>query len=371
MITIIGGGVFGLAIGWYLARANRPVTIFEKNKVGSGSTGVAAGMLMPWKLSASFSLDLFNLQRAGHSLWSDFAAELIEQSAIDIGYKTDGRIFVALDKKAVKRFQKQFNYHQQASIPVEWLSGDEARSREPILGSNVEAGIFSPMAGQVDNLQLAIALKTAFLQAGGNLREHTAVDEILIEHNQVRGVRLADEAVKTDTVILASGAWSGQIGGLPLSLREIIEPLKGQTVILQMPYDRPFLGHQVIGAIYLVPRPDGRLIVGTTVEEDAGFNTDPTAAGVMHILRKAMDIAPAVGDLRVIEIGAGLRPTGPGRLPVLGQTEIEGLVMASGGHSHGILLSPVVAQSISQLILSGQTAEVIKPFGIYSALQRK
>jgi glycine oxidase len=319
-------------------------------------------MLMPWKLSPSFSLELFNLQQASHRLWPEFAAELVEQSTLDIGYQTDGRIFVALDKKAVKRFQKQFDYHKQAGFPVEWLSGDEARRREPILGQNVEAAIFSPLGQQVDNLLLVAALKAAFVQTGGTLREHSSVDEILVEHNQVHGVQLAGETVDTDTVILAAGAWSGQIGGLSPLLREIIEPLKGQTVTLQMPSDKPFLTHQIIGAIYLVPRPDGRLIVGTTVEEDAGFNTDPTAAGVMHILRKAMDIAPAVGDLPVVEIGASLRPVGPGRLPVLGVTEIEGLIMASGGHSHGILLSPIVAQSISRLVISGQTAEVIKPF---------
>lgn len=361
-IIIIGGGVFGLTIGWYLARAGQPVTIFEKGQVGRGATWAAAGMLMPWKLSKNFSADLFALQQESHKLWPAFARRLSAHTDVDIQYQTDGRYFVAMGKKGMKRFEKQYHFHRQIGFPLEWLSGAEARRREPAFGPNVVAAIFTPLAHRVDNRQLIRAVRQAFLQAGGTLREHTPVREILTERNQVRGVQLSQKTVPGRTVILAAGAWSGQIEGLPPSLQATVRPRKGQTLTLQMAANKPLLSRPVIGPVYLVPRADGRLVVGTTVEREAGFDTAPTAGGVFHILRKAGQILPDIKNLPLVEIGAGLRPTGPNRLPVLGPTGVEGLIAATGGHSYGILLSPVVAQAISRLVCTGQTPEAIKPF---------
>lgn len=362
-IVIIGGGVFGLSIGWFLARAGRPVTIFERDRVGQGATRAAAGMLMPWKLSKTFSDELFALQQAGYHLWPAFARELSTQTGVDLHYQTDGRYFVALDEKAVNRFRQQYRYHRRIGFEIEWLRGDEARRRLPALGPEIAAAIFTPMAHYVDNRRLVEALREAFLRAGGTLRERTAVQVITVEHNRVGGVRLAAETVAAETVIVAAGAWSGRVGGLPPDLSALVQPLKGQTLTLQMAPNRPLLAQPVIGPVYLVPRPDGRLIVGTTVEEEAGFDITPTAAGLYFILKKAQQIVPAIKELPLVEMSAGLRPTAANRLPLLGATPTAGLLLATGGHSYGILLSPVVAQTISQLVLSGQTAELIKPFG--------
>ncbi len=362
MITIIGGGIFGLTIGWYLARAGHRVTIFEQGEAGRGATWSAAGMLMPWKLSNTFSSDLFALQRESHNLWPEFVRELSAASDIDIHYQTTGRYFVALDEKAAKRFQRQFKFHRQAGFPLEWLSGDEARERVPNLGPKVAAAMFSPLGHWVDNRCLTAALQQAFLKTGGTLHEQTRVLEVQVDNNQVCGIHLPHETVSSETVILAGGAWSGQIDGLPRPLREMVQPLKGQTLTLQMSHTKPLIEHQIIGPVYLVPRSDGRLVLGTTVEEEAGFDTQPTAGGILDILTKAQDIVPRIKDLPVVEMGAGLRPTGPNRLPVLGPTEIQGLIVATGGHSYGILLSPIVAQAISHLVLNGQTLEIIKPF---------
>ncbi len=362
MITIIGGGVFGLTIGWYLAREGRRVTLVEQGTVGHGATWVAAGMLMPWKLSASFSLDLFTLQRKSHELWPEFVKTLATAAKVDLHYHTNGRYFLALDKKASKRFQKQFDYHQQQGFPLEWLSGDEVRCREPYLGPQIMSAMFSPLGHRVDNRQMVLALSQAFLQAGGNLQEQTPVQGVVIKQSRVQGVRLADKVLPSETVIVATGAWSRQLKGLPAHLQGLVEPIKGQTLTLKMSPDSPLLQRPVIGPVYLVPRSDGRLIVGTTVEDEAGFDTRPTVAGVYHILRKAQDIIPAVETLPIIEMSAGLRPTAHDRKPILGSTEIKGLIMAMGGHSYGILLSPIVAQSICHLVQTGQTAEVIAPF---------
>lgn len=364
MVVIIGGGIFGLAIGWYLARVGCPVTLFEQGQVGRGATWAAAGMLMPWKISPSFNHDLFLLQQASHQLWPAFAQELKAASNVAIHYQTDGRYFVALDEKAVKRLRKQYTIHKQLDFPLRWLTGEAVRQREPYLSPKIQAAIFSSLSHRVDNRRLIKALREAFLNAGGKLREQTRVTAILTDRQQVRGLQLGEEMVGTDTVILAAGAWSGQIKGLPQRLQETIQPLKGQTLTLQMSVTAPLIRHPLIGPVYIVPRRDGRLIVGTTVEEEAGFNTSSTVGGVLQILTKAQQILPAIKELPIVEMGAGLRPTGPERLPVLGTTEIRGLVIASGGHSYGILLSPIVAQAINELVLRGRVIDIIKPFGL-------
>jgi glycine oxidase len=362
MITIIGGGVFGLSIGWRLAQAGRSVTIFEKGKVGHGATWAAAGMLMPWKLSRAFNQALFDLQRAGHALWPEFAADLIDASGIDIEYQTEGRLFVALDEKAVNRFRWQYDYHRRLGFPLDWLTGDEARRYEPGLGPQVEAAIFSSMGHWVDNRQLVAALRQAFVQAGGLLRENTPVIGLEIEQQQVKALRLPTETISTETVILAAGAWSSDLAGLPVQYVDLIQPLKGQTLTLQMSPGQSTLNQPIIGPVYLVPRRDGRLIIGTTVEEEAGFDTRPTVSGVLDILTKAIAIAPSIAMLPIIEMSAGLRPTGPQRLPVLGPTTVDGLILASGGHGYGILLSPIVAQAICQQVLNYETITLIEPF---------
>lgn len=362
MIVIIGGGVFGLAIGWYLARAGRAVTLLEKERIGQSASWAAAGMLMPWKLSDAFDDDLFALQQASYRQWPEFTGLLQAASGVDLGYQTNGRYFVALMAKAASRLHRQYEFHRDLGFPVEWLSGDEVRQREPNLGAQVLAAIFTPMAHDVDNRQLIPALGVVFRQAGGFLREETAVREILVKAGRVQGVRVKDEVLPAETVIVAAGAWSGHIPGLPQQLRDLVRPRKGQSLILQMAPAAPLLKQPVLGPVYLVPRPDGRLIIGATVEREAGFDTRSTAGGVYHMLRKAQAMVPAIGDLPLVEMSAGLRPTGPDRLPVLGSTSIDGLLLATGGHAYGILLAPVVAQAISRLAMTGETSPLIRPF---------
>lgn len=364
MITIIGGGVFGLSMGWYLARAGRAVTIFEQGQVGRGATWAAAGMLMPWKLSDNFSLDLFSLQQTSYQQWPEFAQTLSAQTGVDLDYQTKGRYFLALMDKAVHRFRRQFDFHQSIDVPVEWLSGKQARQRLPQLGPEVLAAIYCPLGHWVDNRQLVIALRKAYLQAGGVLHEQTSVLEIVRERQRVQAVRHAEGVTPAESVIIANGAWSGDLLAdvWPVSEQQWVRPRKGQSLIVQMNPQQPLVEQSLLGPVYLVPRTDGRLIIGTTVERQAGFNTSPTAAGVYHMLRKGMSMVPEIGELPIIELNAGLRPTAPNRLPVLGPTSINGLILATGGHSHGILLAPAVAQAISQWVMQGRIADSIAPF---------
>ncbi len=362
-VLIVGGGVFGLAVGWELARQGQTVTVLEQRQAGRGATWAAAGMLMPWKLSDAFSEALFALQRHSHQLWPAFAANLTHATGIYLAYQIEGRYFLAVTEQSATRLRRQFEYHRQVGLPVEWLNGSQARQLQPALGPDVVAAVFSPAGHWVDNRQVAQALREAFLRAGGTLREQTRVVAVVIENNRVSGVRLVDDVMlPASTVIVAAGAWASQLQGLPLLLRNAVHPRKGQTLVLQMDTAAPLVRHNLIGPVYMVPRPDGRLIIGTTVEREAGFDTQATAGGVFHMLRKARQLVPAVDDLPLVEVGAGLRPTGPERLPLLGFTNVNGLLVAMGGHSYGILLAPAVGQAIAQAVLTGQVAPIIAPF---------
>jgi glycine oxidase len=279
-----------------------------------------------------------------------------------LDYQTKGRFFVALTEKVRKRLRKQYEFHRESGISVEWLTGSEARYRAPYLGPRVEAAVFSPLGHAVDNRQVVTALRRLFLQSGGILREYTPVRRILVGTKGVTGVRLPDGDLPGETVILATGAWTGRLEGLPEPLLKAAIPRKGQTLILQMSGTTLAIEHSVIGPVYFVPRRDGRLIVGTTVERDAGFDHDVTVSGVLHILNKACRVVPDIGQLPVLEMSAGLRPTGPERQPVIGPTNIPGLIIATGGHSYGILLAPAVAQAIVDLVQKNHISPLIAPF---------
>jgi len=224
--------------------------------------------------------------------------------------------------------------------------------------------VFSPNDHQVDNRRLAAALAAAFRAAGGELREHTAVRAIETGAGAVQGVLVGDTLERADVVVLAAGAWSGGIAGLPPAARPPVRPLKGQMLALRMDPTRPLLRHVLWAPKgYLVPRADGRLIVGGTVEE-RGFDADLTAGGVLALLEAAWRALPGVEELPIDELWVGFRPTSRDDAPVLGPTAIDGLWLATGQHRNGILLAPLIAETLAQAIVSGRLPEVILPFTI-------
>jgi glycine oxidase len=360
--VIIGGGAMGLSIGWYLVRAGFPVTILERDRAGGGATWAAAGMLTPHIEAKPTERDYVKLLRFSHDLWADFARELEQASDVHIGYRTEGTLMVALNRDDAEQLKFRHDYMQQWGLPVEWISGYEARQREPLLSRNVTAGLFSPLDHQVDNRAMACALREVFVRAGGTLREHTAARQVLIERDRVRGVELDDEVIETEVVVLCAGAWSRNIPGLPEAVRPPVRPVKGQILTLQMPPDAPLVTHVVWGLeVYLVPRHNGHLMVGATVEE-MGFDTQLTAGGILSLLEKAWEVLPGIYDLPIVEMTAGLRPGSRDDAPLLGPTSVRGLFMATGHYRKGILLTPVTALTMSHLILTGETMDVMKPF---------
>ncbi|MFQ5954809.1 MAG: glycine oxidase ThiO [Kiloniellales bacterium] len=363
MTIIVGGGICGLGIGWYLARAGHPVTVLERGQAGSGATWASAGMLAPRAEAEPAEERLIRLVLEGHALWPEFVAELEAASGIEVDYRSEGTIVVALDRDDAERLRFQYDFQQGLGLETEWLSGYAARECEPHLAREVTAAILSPHDHQVDNRKVALALRAALVRAGGTLKEHTEVTEVVVAGGRVSGVRAGDAELGSDTVVVAAGAWSRDLPGLPAEVRPPVRPVKGQTLALMMDRAAPLIERVVWGPnVYLVPRRDGRLICGATVEE-AGFDTSLTGGGLMDVLRHAWEVVPGIYDLPLVESWAGLRPTSRDDAPILGQSSVPGLVFATGHHRNGILLGPLTAQAVGELILSGEMPAYARPFG--------
>lgn len=366
---IVGGGICGLGIGWRLAQAGRPTTVLEQREVGPNSlpaaTWASAGMLAPHVEAEPGEERLLPLLLESHARWPAFVQELREASGVDVGYRTEGTLVVASDRDQVERLHFQYEFQRRLGLELTWLSGDAARQREPHLSRNVIAALYSPHDHQVDNRQVLLALRQAFLAAGGALRERASVAEILVERGEVQGIRLiSGEILHAPVVVIAAGAWSATLPGLPPEVRPPVRPIKGQMLALQTPPDAPLLRHVVWGRdVYLVPRKDGRLLIGATVEEK-DFDAQLTAGGVYTLLRRAWEILPGIDEAPIVEMWAGLRPGSRDDAPILGATPVKGLMLATGHYRNGILLAPITADAVSHLILTGETPEGIRGFGI-------
>ena len=368
MIVIIGGGICGLGIGWRLAQAGRDVTIIDRGEAAMAATWAAAGMLAPQAEAEHSEEALLPLAMESCRMWQSFADELQQESGIDVDYRTEGTLVVAVDRDDRELLEHRFTYLRDLGLNLEWLSGYEARQKEPYLAQGVSGALLSPEDHQVDNRLVGSALKACYINAGGNLRENTGVDEILTHSGRVTGVRVGDQEIKAETIVVAAGAWSRTIAGLPPEASPPVRPLKGQMVAIQMSKTAPILqhvlwgpGNSIVPSIYLVPKSDGRLIIGATVEE-MGFDTSLTAGGMFEILRSAWEILPGIYDLPLVESWAGLRPASRDDAPILGPTEMDGLVMATGHHRNGILLAPITADTVSDYILTGNVADIMRPF---------
>jgi glycine oxidase len=319
-------------------------------------------MLAPQVEAEPSEEGLLGLLLESRAMWAEFARELESASGMTVDYRTEGTIVVAIDRDDVERLRFQYDYHRGLGLDVAWLSGYEARQREPHLSPAANAAVFSPLDHQVDNRKTATALKAEFRAAAGQLQEGEEVTRILVEGDAVIGVEVGGEPVSAGTVILAAGAWSRGIDGLPATAQPPVRPVKGQMLSVAMNPAAPLIEHVVWGPdIYLVPRLDGRLIIGATVEE-MGFDDRLTAGGLYELTRHAWATLPGIYDLPVIETWTGFRPTSRDDAPILGPTEVDGLIMATGHHRNGILLAPLTAHAISHLVLTGEMMESIKPF---------
>ena len=364
-VAIIGAGVIGLGIAWRLAMRGVPVAVFDKGACGAGASHAAAGMLAACVEAEPGEEALVTLGRASQARWPAFAAELKQASGVDVGLRSEGTLVVALTSDDQARLGHQLVFQQKLGLPLQWISAAETRRREPHLAGKLAGAVFSPEDTQVDNRKLAAALRIAAEMAGASISEHQAVKTISSDAGRVDGIVLADGSkVAADVVVLAAGAWSRNIDGLAPELRPPVRPIKGQMLALRMDPAAPLLTHVVWApGAYLVPRLDGRLLVGATVEEK-GYDTSLTAGGILTLLEAAWRVVPAVEELPIDEMWVGHRPGSRDDAPILGTGLIDGLIYATGHHRNGILLTPITADAIAELVLDGAADPAIRPFSI-------
>jgi glycine oxidase len=364
-VAIIGAGVIGLGIAWRLAMRSVPVAVFDKGACGAGASHAAAGMLAACAEAEPGEEALVTLGRASQARWPAFAAELKRASGVDVGLRPEGTLVVALTSDDQARLNHQLVFQQKLGLPLQWITAAETRRREPRLAGKLAGAVFSPEDTQVDNRKLAAALRIAAEAAGARISEHQAVKTISNDAGRIDGIVLADgRKVAADVVVLAAGAWSRSIDGLAPELRPPVRPIKGQMLALRMDPTAPLLTHVVWApGAYLVPRLDGRLLVGATVEEK-GYDTSLTAGGILTLLEAAWRVVPAVEELPIDEMWVGHRPGSRDDAPILGTGLIDGLIYATGHHRNGILLTPITADAIAELVLDGAADPAIRPFSI-------
>lgn len=360
-VVIVGGGVIGLATGWTLVREGVPVTLFERDRAGRGTSWLAAGMLAPDAEIGFEERELYNLSRESLRRWPDFAREVEAASGADVDYRDEGTLIVADDRDSAESIRRLYEFQQAQGLDVEWLTGDAAREIEPFLAPRLSAAIFAPSDHQVDNRKLLEALRTAFQQDGGTLHEETPVQAIVPDAEAPAVTTAEGHRVEASHVVVAAGVWSRQIDGIEPEQRPSVRPVKGQMMELQM--KRPFgLEHVVRGPdAYLAPKSSGRLLIGATSEE-MGFDTTVTAGGLYDLLEGAWEVVPGIYDLPMNDTWAGLRPASRDHAPVLGAAPAPGVVYATGHYRHGVLLTPVTAQEIARLVRTGETSRWLEPF---------
>ena len=295
-------------------------------------------------------------------LWPDFAREIEAASGISVGYRDEGTMVVALTRDDAEQLRFTYEFQKGLGLDLEWLSGAEARRREPHLRPGIPGAVLSPRDHQVDNRLVASALSIAAQRSGALLHEHCRVREVEVVNGRARAVVTDRGREPADMVVLAAGAWSREIAGIPTAYLPPVRPIKGQMMALRMDSAAPLLRHVVwLPRGYLVPRRDGRLVIGGTVEE-RGFDDSMTAGGLLALLEGAWRAVPAIEELPIAETWVGFRPGSRDDAPILGPSGIDGLVIATGHHRNGILLTPVTAAVVSAYVLSGNLPESALPF---------
>ncbi len=359
-IAIVGGGVIGLSIAWQLARAGQQVSIYERGQCGREASWAAAGMLAAAAETAPGQESFFALARASRDLWHRFAAELEAASGVKIGYAGGATLVAAQSVEHATHLRLTAKHLRGFDEPVRLLSGAEAIAREPTLAKDVQLALLSPKDGQVENRALCEALVIACSRAGVSIYEHQAVQQLEQTGNVATGVRVNDEVLDFDGVVFCAGAWtSANLFGAE-RLAAAVRPVKGQMLALQTDAAAPT--HIVWGqGVYIVPREDGRIVIGATAEE-AGFDTEVHRTDIASLHARASQLVPSLADAEVVESWAGLRPGSRDDLPLMGPLEIDHLWVASGHYRNGILLAPITAKLMARAILDGQAPAPLLPF---------
>jgi glycine oxidase len=360
-VAIIGGGIMGSAVAFRLAQRGVAVTVIERGIPGAEASSAAAGILGP-QMEADGPGPLLELGLQSRALYPALAAELRDTTGIDVGYTRSGVLAIALDESGDEELSRRRAWQQARGLRAEALSGDAARVVEPALGPAVRSARSFPDDAQVNARELARAFSQAAAGAGARFSSGRYVRRVVIEAGAATGVELDGEVLAAGAVVVAAGSWSGLVEGAGLP-PATVRPARGQLVSIET---RPPLFRQVVsvhGRGYLVPRRDGTVLAGSTVEM-AGFRKEVTVGGLAAILTLARTLVPALADAPVTGTWSNFRPFTEDHLPVLGTTSVRNLVLATGHFRNGILLAPVTAEAIAALVATGQSPVDLAPFSV-------
>ncbi len=353
-VLVVGGGIIGCAAALELAGAGCRVTLFERATPGAEASSAAAGLLAP--IDESTETSFARLALASWRLYPDVVRDLQERTGIDVEYVTRGTIYPT---SAAQKRRDVAVWGDLEEFGVELLEGDDVHRLEPALAPNIRHAIFVKGDHWLNNQRLVLAYAQAAAAAGVELKTGCNVSRLVVEAGKVRGLVTEGERVEGDAILLAAGAWSGELmAALGTSLR--IEPRRGQMIALA--HVPPVVTHCVHGEVYMAPRPSGELLIGATVER-AGFQRDVTAEGISGLLRGAIELVPSLRDLPIARTWCGFRPWAPDSLPVLGPWPgIEGLFVATGHFRNGILLAPITARLMTEWITGKEPSLAVKDF---------
>jgi glycine oxidase len=356
-VLIIGGGIIGLSLAQELALQNLTVTVLERGQMGQEASSAGAGILAP-RAEMEEAGPLAQLLLASRKIYPQFVKQVSGRSGLRIDFSISGLLWVALNLEEQAELDRKKQQQTGLGLEVQQLSREETLRMECGLNPELLSALYFPEEGYVDNRVLVEAVRLACLQLGVRLVPECEVLAVKAEHDKVSGAETKAGFFASGRVVIAAGSWSGQVPTeLPYALP--VKPARGQMVAVKMA--EPGLRHVVYGANgYLVPRKDGRVLLGSTVEW-VGYDKRVTLDGVQRITASAVSLAPVLRSSAFIECWAGLRPFCEGGLPVLGPAELDGLYFATGHFRNGLLLAPITAKLMSDVIVAGNIPKIIEP----------
>jgi glycine oxidase len=364
-VVIVGGGVIGLSIAYALAREGLFPTVLDRRELGREASWAGAGLIPP--IADRDAADpnarpnpLVALRSWSARLYPVWAAALHEETGIDPGYRRTGGVDVAWTEREVEALRTAAGQWRAEGIAYERLPAGEYARVEPALNPELKAVYYLPDRAQVRNPRLLRALIEAVSRRGARLEPHRGVEGFAVDGGRIAAIRTAAGEIPCGLVIVAAGAWSGRLLE-PTGVRAPTPPLKGQIVLLKG--DRPMLGRVVEhGKNYLVPRDDGRILIGAT-EEDAGFDTQPTAMAARDLLEEALRLCPVLGAAAIEATWAGLRPGSVDTRPYIGPASgIANLIIATGHKRAGLQLAPATAELVVDLVMGRPPRLDVAPF---------
>ncbi len=352
-LVVVGGGVIGLSVAWKASVVGHRVAVVDPSP-GQGASWAAAGMLAPVGEAHFGEGELTRLNVVAAGAWPGFAQDLEEDSAVDVHYRTGGTLLVAADASDRDATDDVLGYQLTLGLAAHRLTSAQCRAAEPLLAPGISGGVELVEDHQVDNRRVVEALLEAC-----RARQVSFVDdevaEITSDASGVTGVALRHGGrLGAASVVLAAGCWSGRVGGVPDPSRPPVRPVRGLTVRLRAPEGAPRLARTVRGLVrgrncYLVPRSDGTVVVGATVEE-RGFDASVQLGPALDLLEDARRLVPAIDEYELHETTTGLRPGSPDNAPIVGATGPAGLVVATGHYRNGFLLAPITADEVVRLL---------------------